>query len=287
MKDIVGVIVAAGYGTRFLPITRVVPKELLPLVDRPAIDFIVEELVNAGVSRIVVITSRRKKSLDDWFDHDAELEAVFTREGATQKLAKAQPPKVPVQFVRQTEMAGTGDALLRIRDAVGDHPFIVAYPDDIFGEPNCSAQLIETWRETGKSVMSAMDLTGQDVSRYGVLDAAPAGSHFNVKAIVEKPPKGTEPSHLISLGRYLYTPAIFEHLDAARAKHTTGEFYPTDAVNTLAAAGGVVARVVDAPRWDTGVPLGYVQAMIDVALRRDDIGGEVRAWLTERLAQPD
>lgn len=274
-----GVIVAAGYGTRFLPVTRVVPKELLPLVDRPALDVVVQEMADAGIEDLLVITSRRKRAVEDWFDHDAELEAVFRAEGATAKLARAQPTGMRVQFVRQRHMGGTGHALLLARTFAGDDPVVVAYPDDLFTGANCTAELIDTWRATGHTVLSAQDLTGEDVSRYGVLDASPEGAHWRVRGIVEKPPAGAEPSSLVSLGRYLYTPEVFPLLAAGIAKHPSGEFYPMDAINSLAAQGRVVARTTAATRHDTGAPLGYLQAVVHFGLAHPDHGDAFRAWL--------
>jgi len=284
------VLLCAGYGTRFLPVTRVVPKELLPLVDRPALDFVVEELVEAGVTKIVVVTSRRKGTVDDWFDHDAELDAVFTREGASAKLLKARPPQVEVAFVRQKEMLGAGHAILAAAPFLGEGPFVLAYPDDLFGKPNCTAQLVEAWRATGCSVMAAHDLPGQDVSRYGVLDVeGAAGANPAVRRIVEKPAKGTEPSSLVSLGRYLYTRDFLDRLADEAKKHdrAAGEYFPTAAINALAAQGRVVAQIVSAPRYDTGQPLGYLQAITDFALARPDVGPAWRAWLADRLRRDD
>lgn len=277
-----GIIVAAGYGTRFLPITRVVPKELLPLVDRPCLDHVVQELVEAGVTSLLVITSRRKRSIEDWFDWDKELEGVFTAEGADAKRAKLTPPAVDVTFVRQQRMGGTGDALLLARDFAGDEPAIVAFPDDLFGPPNASAALIATWERTGSAVLAAADLGTADVSRYGVL-AVEAGDPPRVTRIVEKPPAGTEPSKLVSLGRYLYTPALFAALAEHRRDHAGGEYFPQAAINAVAAAGGVHACVLASPRYDTGAPLGYLQASIEEALSRPELGPALRSWLAERL----
>lgn len=279
-----GVIVAAGYGTRFLPVTRAVPKEMLPLVDRPAIDFLVDELVSAGVDELLVISSRRKKVMEDWFDVDKELEAVFTREGSAAKLAQLSPTAAKVHFLRQPEMRGTGHALLLARSFVGREPFVVAFPDDLFGQPNVTAALIAAHRQTGASVLSAQQLGPEaDVSRYGVLDVVGDTEVRAVRRLVEKPPRGEEPSRWISLGRYLYTAEIFDALDARLAHHTRGEFFPVDAINDLAGAGRVVAAAVDAPRWDTGEPLGYVQAFIEAALERPELAPALRSWLATKL----
>ena len=175
-----GVIVAAGYGSRLLPATRVIPKELLPLVDRPAIDFIVQEFIDAGIEDVLVISSRRKRTLEDWFDRDFELDVVFAADGASHKLDKARPPRIRAHVVRQSKMGGTGDALLHARTFAGDDPVVVAYPDDLFFGPNVTSALIDAYGRTGASALVAEDLTGTDVSRYGVLDATRQGDLLRV-----------------------------------------------------------------------------------------------------------
>ena len=279
-----GVILAAGYGTRFLPVTRCIPKEMLPLVDRPSLDFIIQEFVEAGIEEILLISSHRKQSMESWFDHDQELEAALERAGKTAALAKAQPPKVRVQIVHQTRMRGTGDALMLVPEFAGNDPVIVAFPDDLFGSPNCSRQLIDVWRSTGNCVLSLGDFSGRDVSRYGVVDGEMNGKAIDVKEVVEKPAKGTEPSHWVSFGRYLYTPDFWPVLASYHSRHEgAGEFYPMDAMNEMAAKGKMSARIVDATRYDTGEPMGYLKTMIEVALERPDMGPELKRWLQQRL----
>lgn len=276
-----GVIVAAGYGSRFLPITKVVPKELLPIVDRPALDWIVAEFVEAGIEDVLVITSRRKKALEDWFDRDPELEGALAHKPAL--LAKAEPPPLRVQFTRQQTMRGTGHALLLARAFAGDDPVVVAFPDDLFTGGNCSAELIDAYEHTGCSVLAAKELEG-DVSRYGVLETVhrPDGG-TGVVRIVEKPAPGTEPSKLVSFGRYLYTPEIFERLAAGLEAHVDGEFFPADAINQLGAQGRVVAAVVDSVRRDTGQPLDYLKTVVDLAMEHPEVGAAFTAWLKERM----
>jgi UTP--glucose-1-phosphate uridylyltransferase len=282
-----GVIVAAGYGTRFLPVTRVVPKELLPLVDRPCLDFVVQEFLDAGIEEILVITSRRKKALDDWFDHDAELEAVFAREGAAHKAAKIVPTPARITFVRQRVMGGTGHALLLAQDFAGDSPVVVAFPDDLYGEPNASKQLIDTHHATGGCVLGAIHLPDQDVSKYGVLDPIDAQPDLDgpirIRNVVEKPPPGQAPSQLVSVGRYLYTPDFFPVLRDTAKGHGGGEFYPMDAMKVFADEGRIVGRVLHGRRHDTGTPLGYLKAVFDEAMSRDDIGPALADWLRARL----
>ncbi len=258
-----GIIVAAGYGTRFLPVTKTVPKEMLPLINKPAIAFIVDEFIASGISDIIIITSRRKKSLDDYFDHDAELDAVFTREGKSDKLALAAPPKARFSFVRQTQMLGTGHALLQAAPLLGGEPCVVAYPDDLhFGAKPLSRQLIDMYDKTGCSVMAACHEPG-DVSRYGVIDPAADGLH--VKGFIEKPVKGREPSHEISIGRYLYTPEFFSLLEEGWKQHGTGEYYHLYALDKLIALGKVAWARVEGQRLDTGEPGGYLEAILEYA----------------------
>ena len=181
-----GVIVAAGYGTRFLPVTKTVPKEMLPVINVPSISFIVDEFAKSGIEDIIIISSRRKKVLEDFFDREVELESVFEKEGKADRLMQIAPAAdIRFAFVRQQRMLGTGHALLQVRNLLGDEPCVVAYPDDLhIGERPLAAQLIDEWKTTGCSVMASVHESG-DVSRYGVLDIAPDGKH--VRGIVEKP----------------------------------------------------------------------------------------------------
>ncbi len=260
-----GVIVAAGYGTRFLPVTKVVPKELLPIAQKPSIQYIVDEFVASGIDEIVVITSRRKKALDDWFDREAELEALFAREGKADKLALVAPPKAKVSFVRQIEMLGTGHALLQAAPFLDGGPCVVAYPDDIhLGERPMARQLIDVYEKTGACVMACVHEPG-DVSRYGVVDPAPDG--LFVRGFVEKPKAGTEPSHEISLGRYLYTPEFFELLAEGWKRHEKGEYYHAWALDRMIERGKVAWKRIEGQRLDTGEPEGYLRAILEVAWR--------------------
>ncbi len=259
-----GIIVAAGYGTRFLPVTKTIPKEMLPVVNVPSIAFIVDEFVKAGIEDIIIISSRRKKVLEDYFDREIELETVLEKEGKGDRLERILPPaNVRFAFVRQQRMLGTGHALLQVKGLVGDDPCVVAYPDDLhLGAPPLAAQLIETWRETGCSVMASVYEKG-DVSRYGVLDIAADGKH--VRAIVEKPRRGTEPSHEVSIGRYLYTPDFFKYLQEGWERHEGGEYYHIYALNKLMEEGRVVYRRLSGQRLDTGEPEGYLDAILHYA----------------------
>lgn len=276
-----GVIVAAGYGTRFLPITRSLPKEMLPIIDRPCLDLVVQEFVEAGIEDILIITSRRKKALDDWFDWDMELRNRLSEDDP--RYAKLRPAPARVTFVRQHDMGGTGHALRHASDFARDSPTVVAFPDDLFYGVNATAELLETHRATGASVLGALDLGDADVSPYGVIDAVDEGGTLRVRNVVEKPPRGTAPSSLISVGRYLYTPDFFPELEDSWTRHTTGEFYPMEAMKVLAGRGRLVARALCGTRHDTGAPLGYLKAVFDAALERPDLAEPLAAWLRERL----
>ncbi len=258
-----GLILAAGYGTRFLPVTKTIPKEMLPLLDKPSIAFIVDEFIASGIEDIVIITSRRKKALEDYFDREMELESVFTAEGALNKLVAIKPPEAHFTFIRQQKMLGTGHALLTTRAVIGQEPFVVAYPDDLhFGVPPLARQLIDTHKETGCTVLSTIH-NPVDLERYGILDIDPDG--FHVKDIVEKPAPGTAPSKEATIGRYLYTPEIFEFLEEGWKKHTGGEYYHTYALKKLMYSGQVVYRQCVGERLDTGTPAGYLRAILKYA----------------------
>ena len=258
-----GVIVTAGYGTRFLPVTKTIPKEMLPLITRPAIDFVVEELVASGITEILFITSRRKKSLEDYFDREIELEATFRAANDQKKLAAIAPPKATCYFVRQSEMRGTGHALLLARPFVGKEPFVVAYPDDLhFGSPPLSRQLIETWERTGCTVLATIH-DPPDINRYGIIDIADDGLH--VTGMVEKPAPGKEPSREASIGRFLYAPDFLDQLAVEWTRHGSGEFYHVPALLALARKGRAVYKRTEGERLDTGEPSGYLDAIIRYA----------------------
>jgi UTP--glucose-1-phosphate uridylyltransferase len=272
-----GVIVTAGYGTRFLPVTKTIPKEMLPLVNRPSIDFIVQELIASGITEILFITSRRKKALEDYFDREVELESVFRAAGDEKMLERIAPPKASCYFVRQTEMRGTGHALLLARSFVGSEPFVVAYPDDLhFGEKPLARQLIETWEKTGCTVLATLH-DPPDINRYGVISIADDGLH--VTGITEKPRRGREPSREASIGRFLYAPDFLDQLAEEWKKHGKGEFFHTPAVLALAQKGRVVYRRVEGERLDTGEPGGYLEAIIRYAQSVPDLARELERIL--------
>jgi UTP--glucose-1-phosphate uridylyltransferase len=278
-----GVIVTAGYGTRFLPVTKTIPKEMLPLVTRPSIAFIVDEFVASGITEILFITSRRKKALEDYLDREMELEASFRAAGDAARLAAIEPPRATCYFVRQPEMRGTGHALLLARSFVGSEPFVVAYPDDLhFGKVPLARQLVETWEKTGCTVLATLH-DPPDVNRYGLISIAADGLH--VTGIVEKPPKGQEPSREASIGRFLYAPDFMDELAAQWKSHGSGEFFHTPGVLALARRGRVVFRRVEGERLDTGEPAGYLEAIIRYAQTVPELAAVLDRILASRQGQ--
>ncbi len=267
-----GVILAAGYGTRFLPGSKTIPKEMFPLIDTPAIDLIVREFAEAGIRDVLVVTSRRKKSLEDYFDREVELEALFADEGSADKQRQIEPAQLNFFFLRQQRMAGTADALLQVEPFVGNEPFVVAYPDDILLQgPSLSGQLMQLHLETGKIVLAAQELPEGDVSRYGVIDSHEQDGVELVRAMVEKPAPGTEPSRLVSYGRYVYTPEIFPALKIIRSRQAgSEEFTQTEVVNQLAEAGRVVVKRFEGRLIDVGTPQGYLHAIVEYGLYREE-----------------
>lgn len=257
-----GIILAAGYGSRFLPVTKTVPKEMLPLIDKPSIDFIIEEFLQSGIEEILVVSSRRKKVLEDYLDREIELEYTFKMQGADSKLNKIPPPEAQIFFVRQKEMLGTGHALLTTYPFIGDEPFIVAYPDDIhLGPVPLSKQLIDTYRQTNCCVLATI-YDPPEIHRYATLAVAADGLH--VSDVVEKAPPGREASKEVSIGRYLYTPDIFPLLAKGWKKHDPkkGEYFHIQALRALAKAGKVVFKRTEGERLDTGEPEGFFRSLL-------------------------
>jgi len=273
-----GIIVAAGYGTRFLPVTKTIPKEMLPLINKPSISFIIEEFIQSGIKDIIVISSRRKKVLEDFFDREIELESVFKKEGASAKLESITPGDARFAFIRQMEMMGTGHALLQAAPLIGDEPVVVAYPDDIhMGDYPLSAQLIDCYKETGCSVLATIH-NPPNLERYGVLDLAEDKLH--VKGMIEKPPVGEEPSKEVSIGRYLYTPEFFKYLEEGWEKHTGGEYYHLYALQKLMDQGKVIYKETEGERLDTGEPSGFLRATLRYAMQDP----ELKAIIKEEAA---
>ncbi|MEC9383812.1 MAG: UTP--glucose-1-phosphate uridylyltransferase [SAR324 cluster bacterium] len=267
-----GVILAAGYATRFLPASKTIPKEMFPLIDRPAIDFIVQEMVDSGIQDILLVSSRRKKVMEDYFDREVELTSAFSRSNEFKKLEVIKPIEANIFTLRQQHMMGTGNALMLVEPFVDKEPFVVAYPDDIvLGEKPLSKQLIETWEKTGNTVLSVQELEEDQLWRYGVIDPDGDGNIMNVKKMVEKPEHGTAPSRFVSFGRYLYTPELFHALRTSDKSHSSkSEFTQTEAINHMAALGKVSAVKFEGTRYDLGEPLGFLTSAMQIGLQRSE-----------------
>ena len=250
---------------------------MLPLLDKPSIAFIIEEFLASGIYEILIITSRRKKVLEDYLDREIELESIFQAEGAEEKLKKIKPYKAKIYFVRQQEMLGTGHALLQAKSLLEGQPFVVAYPDDLhFGATPLTKQLIDTYRVTDCSVLATLH-DPPEINRYGVLKIA--SDNLHVKDIVEKPAPGKEPSREASIGRYLYSYELFKLLEDGWDLHRGGEYYHTYALKQLMMQGKVVYKRTHGERLDTGTPEGYLRAILRYAGERP----EMRKVISEEM----
>jgi UTP--glucose-1-phosphate uridylyltransferase len=277
---------AAGLGTRFLPATKAQPKEMMPLVDKPIIQYGVEEATASGCNQIIIVTSRGKSSIEDHFDVSFELEQMLQERGKTDLLALVRQisDMVHISYTRQKKAMGLGHAVLMSRELVGDEPFAVILPDDIIdAEVPCLKQMIDVYNETGCSVLATQVVEGPAISAYGVLDAKPVpgmwnGRLFEVQNLVEKPKLEDAPSNLAIIGRYILTPAIFEML-AATQLGTGGELQLTDGLKQLLKKEKIYGYTFEGKRHDTGDKLGFLKATVEFALKREDLGGEFREYL--------
>lgn len=285
------VIPAAGLGTRFLPATKSQPKEMLPVVDRPGIQYVVEEAVRAGLEDILVITSRGKTTLEDHFDRSIELEAHLEKTGKTEYLeeVRAISEMADFHYVRQKEPLGFGHAVLLAKAHVGNEPFVVMVGDEIVPEPRADEppliqRMSEIYDKQGASVIAVQEVAREHLHSYGVIDAEETSDGFlKLKGMVEKPAVEDAPSNLASRGRYLFTPSIFDAIERT-SEGVGGEIQLTDAIRLLAEEEGVYAYVHSGPILDVGKKLDYLKATVELALRRDDLGGSFRSWLHERFS---
>jgi UTP--glucose-1-phosphate uridylyltransferase len=278
------VIPVAGLGTRFLPATKAQPKEMLPLVDTPVIQYVVEEAIRAGIESLVMVTGRGKAAIENHFDVSFELEDTLRRRGKQEDLDLVQGISHLAQFayVRQGEPLGLGHAVLCARHAVGDEPFALLLGDDVFDERDSALDaLIAAYRITGKSVVGVQEVPLEHVSRYGIVNApADPGDSWDVTAIVEKPSPQDAPSRWAVVGRYVLEPRVFEHL-AALEPGVGGEYQLTDALAALAKEGRLVAAPIPAKRYDTGNKLDYLKANVEFALKREDLREDFSTYLKE------
>jgi UTP--glucose-1-phosphate uridylyltransferase len=278
---------AAGWGTRFLPATKAQPKEMLPLVDKPIIQYGVEEAVAAGIEQIIIITSTHKGAIEDHFDLNHELEAVLEEKGEIEKLrqVRAITDLAQLAYVRQKEQLGLGHAVLMAKDLIGHEPFAVILPDDVVvADRPCIGQLIHAYHQTHGSVVALMEVPDEETNRYGVIGgdlvegALNHGRLHKVTRVVEKPERGTAPSNLAIIGRYVLTPKIFDKLEQTQ-RGAGGEIQLTDAIEALMEEQGVYGYEFEGIRYDAGTTMGWLKASVELALQRADLGGEFRTYL--------
>src|SRR3954451_9702242 len=279
------VIPAAGLGTRFLPATKAVPKEMLPVVDTPAIQFVVEEAVAAGLDDVLMITGRSKRALEDHFDRAVELELALEAKGDTAKLAAVQQSTHlgGVHYVRQGDPRGLGHAVLVAAEHVGDEPFAVLLGDDLIDPRDpLLRQMIEVQEREGGSVVALMEVPHDQISLYGCADVSGDGDEVRINALVEKPPVDEAPSDLAIIGRYVLSPTVFSVLRETPPGRG-GEIQLTDALQTLIAMEPVHGVVFRGRRYDTGDRLDYLKTVVRLASERDDLGPQLLDWLREWL----
>lgn len=282
------VIPAAGLGTRFLPATKSQPKEMLPVIDKPGVQYVVEEAVRAGLDDVLIVTSRGKQTLEDHFDRSLELEHHLEEKGKTAELAvvRAIADLAHVHFVRQKEPLGFGHAVLMAREHVGDMPFAVMVADEIVpdprdGEADLLGRMIEIHERTGASVLAVQEVEKEDISGYGIIDPEGLeGDVVKVREMVEKPAPEDAPSNLAARGRYIFGPDIFDAIETTEPG-VGDEIQLTDAIRQLARQGQVYAYIHEGPILDVGKKLDYLRATIELALRRDDLSGELRTFMKE------
>jgi UTP--glucose-1-phosphate uridylyltransferase len=285
---------AAGLGTRFLPATKAQPKEMLPLVDKPTIQYGVEEALASGIDNIILVTGRGKNAIEDHFDVNVELETFLEARGKTEQLAEIRKISNLINFayVRQGEPLGLGHAVLVTQALVGDEPFAVILGDDVIdADPPALKQMIQVFDMVQGPVLAVERVPMSDVSSYGVIDAEPLGQDvmggrvYRIKDLVEKPPREEAPSDLAIIGRYILTPDIFQTLATTKCDRT-GEIQLTNGLRALLERRPLYAYEVDGIRHDTGNKLGYLKAVVHFALKRADLAEPFREYLRTVLNRP-
>ncbi len=276
---------AAGWGTRFLPATKAQPKEMLPLVDRPVIQYAMEEAVAAGIEQVIIVTSSQKRAIEDHFDRNFELERLLEERGDIEMLRRIRRigDLCQVAYVRQPEQLGLGHAVLMAKELVGHEPFAVILSDDVVtGERPCIGQMIEAYHRTHASVVAVRRVPREQTRRYGVVDPAPDQAPdeplLRLRGIVEKPLPEDAPSDRAVIGRYVLTPKIFEKLEQT-PRGAGGEIQLTDAISALLAEQEVYACSFEGHYHDAGTTMGWLKASVQLALERPDTGPELRGFL--------
>ena len=285
MKQIKKAIIpAAGLGTRFLPATKAMPKEMLPILDKPTIQYIVEEASRAGIEDIIIVTGKHKRAIEDHFDNQKELEMVLEEKGKTELLKKVQysTDLANIFYVRQKEQKGLGHAIYSARQFIGDEPFAVLLGDDIVeSDTPAIKQLMDAYDETGKSVIGVQEVAESDTHRCGIID--PLEKHarrYEVKQFVEKPAQGTAPSNLAIMGRYVLTANIFDYLKTQK-RGAGNEIQLTDAIERLNKDDQVYAYDFEGDRYDVGEKLGFVKTTIEYALKDQEMKEELTQFIKD------
>lgn len=277
------VIPAAGFGTRFLPETKAMPKEMLPIVDKPIIQYVVEQAAAAGIEQVIIVTGWHKRAIEDHFDKHFELESRLAKDSKNELLAEVKRISDLADFVyvRQKEALGNGHAVLCAREVVGDEPFMVMWGDEFFeATPSAPSQLIEVFEKYGKPVIAGVRVPKDRVSSYGIADVSPVeGNVFKINKIVEKPEPANAPSDLATHGSYLFTPDIFDTLESLTPS-ASGEIWLADAISKIVEKQDVYAVELKAAKYyDCGNKLSYLKTVVDHALQRADIAEDFKAYL--------
>ncbi|WP_079525377.1 UTP--glucose-1-phosphate uridylyltransferase GalU [Solibacillus isronensis] len=279
------IIPAAGLGTRFLPATKAMPKEMLPIVDRPTIEYIVEEAIASGIEDIIIVTGKGKRAIEDHFDRNFELEDNLMNKGKFEILDKInQSSKVEIHYIRQKEPKGLGHAVWCARNFIGDEPFAVLLGDDIVrAEEPCTKQLMEQYNATGSSVIGVQTVPDDETHRYGIIDPISSeGRSYEVSNFVEKPAPGKAPSNLAIMGRYILTPEIFDFLETQETG-AGGEIQLTDAIQKLNETQKVYAYDFEGVRYDVGEKLGFITTTIEFALQNEEIREQLLVYLEDKV----
>jgi UTP--glucose-1-phosphate uridylyltransferase len=279
---------AAGLGTRFLPATKAQPKEMLPLVDKPIIQYVVEEAHASGIDVVIIVTGRGKAAIEDHFDVSYELERILEERGKNDLLALVRQisDMIHIAYVRQKEALGLGHAILMARELIGDEPFAVLLGDDIIDAAiPCLRQMMDVYEQLGEPVVAITEVPGPAISAYGVIDGAPMehgggnGRLYDIRALVEKPAPEKAPSNLAIIGRYILTPEVFDELERT-TPGSGGEIQLTDALQrTLAAGRKIYGYRFEGRRYDAGDKLGFLIATVEFALQRQGLGDQFREYL--------
>jgi UTP--glucose-1-phosphate uridylyltransferase len=275
----------AGLGTRLLPATKSIPKEMITIVDRPLIQYAVDEAREAGIEQLIFVTGRGKSALVDYFDVSFELETTMRAKGKSLDVLEPSNARFgEVVSVRQQQPLGLGHAVWCARDIVGDEPFAVLLPDELmFGQPGCLAQMVEAYDKVGGNLVAALEVPASETHKYGVVDpGATDGRLTEIRGLVEKPPQGSAPSNLMLPGRYILQPEVMRALDA-QEKGAAGEIQLTDAMAKLIGQQAFHAYRFEGQRYDCGSAEGFVIANVAMALERDDVGAAVREFLSKRV----